>query len=75
MLFTSAGEQAFKLSTQKPFLFDFSWAWVTSAFLSLEVLQIQELVVGAVTAVHKGCELLPVHTDFNPPTQAHIQLS
>lgn len=33
------GEQAFKLRTQKPFLFDFSWAGVTSVLLSQEVLQ------------------------------------
>lgn len=39
--FYQLGEQAFKLRTQKPFLFDFSWAGVTSVLLSQEVLQIQ----------------------------------
>lgn len=29
-------EQAFKCNTGKSFLSDFSWAWVTSVFLSLE---------------------------------------
>lgn len=68
-------EQAFKLTIQKSFLFDFSWEWVTSVFLSLEVLLIQKWMVGVFIIVHGKGVQLTIYIDFKPPTQAHFQLS